>query len=263
MAHIVQIPVSFEFRTAKIQWEETRAEVVGWRDDSPDQKTALHLIADVQRAGQKSTISIPLAKLPEQQRKECLSAIGKAHRHQLVREICSSLELLYFVHNRKTHFPNEELRKSTSPADAWVMRDEFFSLKGSDEKTLTFLNSWGRWAGLRNYVDFTEIANLQKEVRNALTNSPDEWFSTLAFPAMVNSRSPQFPFFTLLTDACQVAIRMATTIDLLQQIEFRTCARSDCGKPFAIKSKRKRDYCSQYCGHLESVRRGRTAQRSA
>jgi hypothetical protein len=262
VAHIVQIPVLFEFRKAKIQWGEARAKVVGWRDDNPGQKMSLHLIAEVHCAGQKSRIAIPLVKLPEQQRKECLPAVGKPQSHQRVREICSSLELPYFVHNTKTHFPGDELRKNTSPGDAWLMRDEFLSLKGDREKTLAFLNKWGRWAGLRSYVDFTEIANLQEEVRTALTKSPDEWFSTLAFPTMVNSRSTQFPYFTMLTDACQVAIRMATTIDLLQHIEFKTCARLDCAKPFAVRSKRKRDYCSQYCAHLESVRRGRASQRS-
>ena len=51
---------------------------------------------------------------------------------------------------------------------------------------------------------------------------------------------------------------MTTTIDLLKQFEFRTCARPDCAKPFPVKSKHENDYCPQYCAHLESVRLVRT-----
>ena len=37
----------------------------------------------------------------------------------------------------------------------------------------------------------------------------------------------------------------------------KVCARPDCGKEFPVTSKHKRRYCTQYCGHLESIRRNR------
>ena len=261
MAQIVQIPLSFEFRTAKIPWEEAHASVIGWRNANASQQEPLHCIAQLRRAGKEHRIAISLSMLPKRERKQCLATLGKRHSDEMVKEICSSLELPYFVHNCKPYF-GDELRKRSLPDDAWQLRDEFLSLKGDAKNTISFLNRWGRWVPLRNYVGTSEITDLQVAVRAALTEAPDKWFSTVGFPTMVNSRSAQFPYFTMLTDACEVAIRMATTIDLLQQIEFRTCARPDCAKPFPVKSKRKRDYCTQYCAHLESVRRGRTAQRS-
>jgi hypothetical protein len=261
VAQEFQIPVSFEFRAAKkIQWQAASAKVTGWRDSHPEPKKPLHLIAKLRgAAGLESQIAIPLSKLPERERKACLATIGKRESDERVKEICSSLELPYFFHNGKTYF-GDDVRKHSLPSDAWQLRDEFLSLQGNAEKTLAFLNNWGRWLPLRRYVGLAEIADLQKDVRAALTESPDEWFVGVAFPTMVNSRSPEFPYFTMLTDACQVAIRMATTIDLLQRIEFKTCARPDCAKPFPVRSKRKRDYCSQYCAHLESVRRGRSVK---
>jgi hypothetical protein len=254
MAHIVQIPISFEFRKAKILWEESPASVIGWHT-GVSEKEPLHLIAKLRRGGPRSKIAIPLDKLPERERKLCLATVGKRHSDEMVKEICSSLELPYFAHGCETYF-GKEVRKHSLPDDAWQLRDEFLSLKGDPKKTISFLNRWGRWKSL-SYVDPSEIAHLQVAVRAALTEAPDKWFSTVAFPTMVNSHSAQFPYFTMLTDKCEVAIRMATTIDLLQRVEFKTCARPDCAKPFPVKSKRKRDYCTQYCAHLESVRRAR------
>jgi hypothetical protein len=263
VAHKFQIPISFEFRTAKITWQEATAKVIGWRDSQSESDKPLQLIADLRGgAGLKSQIGIPLSKLPDRERKACLATIGKRQSNERVKEICSSLQLPYFFHDGKTYF-GEDVRKHSLPSDAWRLRDEFLGLKSNAENKLAFLNCWGRWLPLRNFVALGEIADLQKDVRVALTESPDDWFSSVAFPTMVNTRSPRFPYFTMLTDSCQVAIRMATTIDLLQRIKFKTCARPDCAKPFPIRSKRKRDYCSQYCAHLESVRRGRTTKESA
>jgi CGNR zinc finger len=46
-------------------------------------------------------------------------------------------------------------------------------------------------------------------------------------------------------------------LDLLRGGKFQVCQRPDCGIPFATSSGHPRKYCSWYCGHLESVRRGR------
>jgi hypothetical protein len=260
VAHIFRIPISFEFRTAKIQWEEARANVIGWRKDDTTQTKPSHLIGELWRGGGKTKIAIPLSKLPVEERKHCLATLGRRRSDEIVKEICSSLELPYFIHNYKTYF-GEELKKHSLPNDAWHLRNDFLSVKADSKKTISFLNNWGRWVPLRNYVDASEIAELQLSVRAALTEAPEKWFDTFGFPTMTDSRSAKFPYFTMLTDASQVAIRMATTIDLLQQIEFKTCARLDCAKPFPVKSKRQRVYCTQYCAHLESVRRGRTVRR--
>jgi hypothetical protein len=265
MAHQIQIPLSFEFRATKIRWEEARANVIGWRNQQGETNDPVQLIAGIARtSGKKKTIGLPLSRLPEKEKKQCLSTLGKRHSDEAVKEICSGLELRYFVHDRETYI-NSELRKHSHDADPWRLRHDFLSLKGDSEAALEFLNKWGRWVRFRNYVDTAEISALQGAVRQALTSPAEIWFrSSYASPPKANSRSSQFPYFVMLTDACQAAIRMTTTMDLLRQLKFKTCARPDCDKPFPVMSRHERNYCTQYCAHLESVRRARksTSQRT-
>ncbi len=46
-------------------------------------------------------------------------------------------------------------------------------------------------------------------------------------------------------------------LDLLRGGKFQICQRPDCAIPFATSTSHPRKYCSWYCGHIESVRRGR------
>lgn len=264
MAHEIQIPMSFEFRTTKVQWEEARANVIGWWNQQGESNEPVQLTAGIaSTSGKKKTIGLPLSKLPEKERKECVATLGKRHSDEAVKEICSGLELRYFVHNRETYFKDSELRKHSHAANAWQLRDDFLSLKGDSEATLAILNKWGRWIPWRNYADMAEITALQRAVRDALTSPAEIWFRSLyASPPKVNSRSSEFPYFVILTDACEAAIRMTTTMDLLRQLKFKTCARHDCNRVFPVTSKHERGYCTQYCAHLESVRRGRKSNNS-
>lgn len=266
MAQTIQIPVSFEFRTAKVRWEEARASIIGWWNQRGGTDHPVQLVARItSTSGKRKTIGFPLSRLPEKEREGCLAMPGKRHANEAVKEICSGLELRYFVHDSKTYIADSELRKHSHPADAWQLRDDFLSLKANSEAALAILNKWGRWILWRNYVDMAEIIALQRAVRQALTSPPQIWFcSVYASPPLVNSRSSEFPYFVMLTDACEAAIRTTTTMDLLRQMKFKTCARPDCDKPFPVTSKHERNYCTQYCAHLESVRRVRksTTQRS-
>jgi hypothetical protein len=259
MAHEIQIPTSFEFRSATIQWEEARGNVIGWRRNQGEREKPTHLIAEIYSASSgKSTIGLPLHGLPETHRARSLETLKRKHADEAVRGICADLELRYFVHVSKTYVEDSELRKHSKAADAWQLRDDFLGLKGDDEAALAFLNKWGRWVPHRNYVAPVEISALQRAIREALMSPAKVWFrSRYASPPVVNSRSLEFPYFVILTDACEAAIRTTTTIDLLRKLKFRTCARLDCDKPFPVTSKHERNYCTQYCAHLESVRRAR------
>jgi hypothetical protein len=258
MAHSIQLPISFEFRTSKIQWEHSLATVIGWWGEQGGTGEPLKLIAQVTRAGSKSTIALPLSKLPENERKQCSKALGKRNSDDAVKQICARLELQYFFHSHKKFKSDSELRKHSLPADAWQLREDFLGLRADVDAVLALLNTWGRWSSVRDYVDMAELFSLQEAVRRALTSPAKIWFRSLyASPPVVNSRSSAFPYFVILTDACEAAIRTTTTMDLLRQLKFKTCTRPDCDKPFPITSKHERNYCTQYCAHLESVRRAR------
>jgi hypothetical protein len=217
-------------------------------------------VAESANSNKTAHFAVRVEQLPEELRKPCLATLGKGHADQAVMEICSALELQYFTHTHKTDFDHSELRKHSHAADAWRLRDEFLRLNADNDATLRFLNKWGRWLPLRAYVDLTEICQLQRRVREALTSSPKKWFASgYASPPMARSGSTEFPYFRILTDSVQAAIRMTTTIDLLRELKFKTCARPDCRVPFPVESKHERRYCTQYCAHLESVRRQRKA----
>jgi hypothetical protein len=262
VAHIIQIPVSVEFRTTKIQWEEVRANITGWRNQQGE--APAQLIAGIRTiSGKKKTIAFPLSKLPYKERKQCLGALEEGHSEGAVTDICSGLDLRFFVHDRKTYIEDLDLREHSQAADAWQLRDDFLNLKPNGETVLAFLGKWGRWKSHRNYVDLAEIIAFQQAVRQALTSPAEIWFRSLyASPPVVNSRSSKFPYFVILTDACTAAMSIATTMDLLRHLKFKICARSDCANTFQVTSSHRRDYCTQYCAHLESMRRSRKSRRS-
>lgn len=263
VAPYFNIPVAFEFRRVDVQWMEVRPSVIGWARHQDGTLDPVHLIAEIADKAGTHQIKLPLSHLLEQDRKRCLATTGRRDADEALKEMCDSVDTIVFTHTRKTYIADGELIKHSVPDDAILMRADFLRLKGNSETVLAFLNKWGRWVSHRNYVDVAELLDLQRAARHALTVSPAEWLSThySDLPG-ARSRSREFPFFNILTDACQVAIRIMTTIDLLQQTKIRICARPDCAVPFPMRSKHNRVYCNQYCAHLESVRRARMAQRS-
>jgi hypothetical protein len=141
-------------------------------------------------------------------------------------------------------------------ADAWEMRNDFLRINDTMESAIAFLNKWGCWNHEKS-VGLPELIRLRDAVREGLISSPEKWFASQFGHSYIWQRSPAYPFFALHTDQCERAICMTVTIDLLHRVKFKICARRDCGLPFAVSSKHKRKYCTQYCGHLESVRRNR------
>jgi hypothetical protein len=57
------------------------------------------------------------------------------------------------------------------------------------------------------------------------------------------------------------AILATVYIDGASAREFALCARPDCAKPYLIRTKHKRIYCTQDCAHLEGLRRKRTLEK--
>jgi hypothetical protein len=51
------------------------------------------------------------------------------------------------------------------------------------------------------------------------------------------------------------AMLLSIFLDRLKGARFLLCARHDCGRLFQVTSAHRRKFCSQYCGHFESLRR--------
>src|SRR5262249_11855052 len=101
-----------------------------------------------------------------------------------------------------------------------------------------------------------DMWQFQKHCQKAL-EEPEKWLTEVQklFPALVARR--QYPHFGLTVVGCQEALRTTITIDILKNVRFRLCARHDCRTPFPVETRHQREYCCQYCAHLESVRRQR------
>lgn len=158
--------------------------------------------------------------------------------------------------------PTIESGPLSKPADAWAMRQEFFGLRpDKTDALLEFLNRWGLW-GSGNTPKQEWLAEIWQKhdlFRRAVKRPIAEWLQDefngvlrYAYP-----RPQQYPFHFLTVSGCEQAIRVTITLDLLHRVKYSICARPDCRVPFPIESQHERKYCSQYCGHIESVRRKR------
>jgi hypothetical protein len=62
----------------------------------------------------------------------------------------------------------------------------------------------------------------------------------------------------IVTTVCFAdALAASIRIDEMRKAKWRKCQRRDCGETFAAIGPRKRKFCSWYCGHIHSVRKGR------
>jgi len=77
------------------------------------------------------------------------------------------------------------------------------------------------------------------------------------------ARLSTYPFFQTSDSTCSTAIETTITMDKLRDIPYRLCALEGCGKPFPLKTRHDKLYCSTEHAHHASVKRGREAKRKA
>jgi hypothetical protein len=262
VAHILQIPIEFGFRIARVEWSAASARVTGWwkRDDGTIDTDGL--TAEISHHGSTDVARFGLGDLPEQEWELCVETIGDED-DELVTDICSKWQPLLFLPS----VADKEYRWTKSAfmrldrADAWEMRDDFLHMASDHENAIAFLNKWGHWRGGR--TDLERMLQLQRQVHEALTSPPAKWFTSSVPPYLdLWKRDPEYPFFALRTCHCETAICMTVTADLLRRAKFKICARKDCRAPFEVRSRHKKKYCRQYCGHLESVRKNRKSRKN-
>lgn len=154
-------------------------------------------------------------------------------------------------------------------ADAWEAREEFFRLqRGDTKKLLTFFNKWGQWVSdsTDEGVAAEEVWQICDRFRRAVRGPLTEWLtdqSVNASPLALFMPRAEYPHFFFATTSCALALHTTITLDLLRGIKFRPCAREDCPVVFSVDSDHKRKFCTQYCGHLVSLRKQRRKAKTA
>jgi hypothetical protein len=191
-------------------------------------------------------------------------------------------------------FPPWEVLARCVPFEAWKVRDEFLSLR-TDQEFLDFLNRVGRfmpsmgtgWV-VTGQWDTDDLKVWQEIFREFLKRSPATWDravedvfkpGTVRLVRRILKTSNRFTLLFHWRGVQQVewrsaqhiaaleardvvtAILATIYIDHLHGTKFGFCNRHDCRRAYKIESKHIRKYCSQYCAHLESLRRMRERQR--
>jgi hypothetical protein len=172
--------------------------------------------------------------------------------------------------------------------NGWQCRDEFFELPENDFARLAeFLNKVGvwssdaepsalsHWAKNPMYAHVDEVWQFREDLKDALLYRkhfmagvtpnlprPKTLLDLIAQPHPANEFPLRFELTKVAAGVVTVTnarhMLLATVLaDIVRGIRFDTCKRKDCGKPFAIESEHKRHFCSQYCGHLVSLRKKR------
>jgi hypothetical protein len=99
--------------------------------------------------------------------------------------------------------------------------------------------------------------HVQDLMKWGLTCGAGEWFNSGYSHSKLDGPRAKFPHYVLAASSVYDVLIATITVDHLRETKFSVCARPDCRVPFPIESQHKRTYCSQYCAHLESVRRNR------
>jgi hypothetical protein len=105
------------------------------------------------------------------------------------------------------------------------------------------------------------IWEFQQECRTGLNKPAEKWLSK--HPLRKLDSRQEYPHYVLRATSCRRAILDTIVIDHLRKVQFRLCARPDCRTPFAIETRHQREYCCQYCAHIESVRKQRAVKKEA
>jgi hypothetical protein len=293
MAHNIQMPLAFEFRPLRASWDSVVAEITGLAlSKSPSDE--LQFSAKVHKGDTTYLLGIPWWALPEEvlrlySEKSTVRPDVRGHSAELL--VCSPVsvrsdkrpeadawtmrkEFLHLKRNTKSllAFLNKWGVWGTTPTVSGfpepasvpptgrVRRDLGPRTVDIDLDPNWLSNIFASGVDHQAYILPVGIWNFQQKCRKTLTSRTDNWLTDFQklLPLTLRRR---YPYFLLGTSNCREAIVHTITLDLLKNVQFRICARGDCGAPFPIENQHRREYCCQYCAHIESVRRQRRAAR--
>ena len=158
--------------------------------------------------------------------------------------------------------------------EAFALRDNFFAIQ-SAEDALRFFQEYGPYQLAKHLDmetqpvklsqvlrrrDFYTHALFERSIKNMARNYKGEEVREAFENMYLWGNLPMELVFRQPMGAIvrckdvEDALRATVFLDKLRGLPWKRCARKDCGKPFEVKGKRERLYCSPECAHLQSVR---------
>jgi hypothetical protein len=203
------------------------------------------------------------------------SFIGRDH-HALKGEALSQVD----VDILNFEFPVLVCKQKGHPSrctqgDPLIARNAFLGLPQEIPALSDFLATYGTWsvASTENItfdnpqptstqsnvsvVEPEQFWRQQRSLRHAMLEGASLWISRNRPEFQLSSRK-KFPHFFHEDSTCLEAIINSFTVDFMRGVRVMRCQRTDCQNIFEDSHKGKR-FCTQYCGHLTSVRRNRAA----
>lgn len=260
MAHNLSIPVEINCETLPSTWEIGIARARKLHTEFLGRSLEVIVISPQRFRG--LTRSIALKDLPPE-----LIGLLRANGNRLSKGACA-IEIEVLI----GYFPSGPVFRKVDP---WELRSEFLALDGSTIGLVSFLNRFGGWDRRRSpgmgsslhenaaVVVPKGIWRDRKRIEADLMAGASKWFSDSSDRDRMRSffTRPEFPHYYRDIAFCADTIDASITIDFLRKVSFRICERSDCGHLFPAERKGKM-YCTQYCGHLVSVRKTRKEQQA-
>jgi hypothetical protein len=257
MAHTFKLDIELICDIAPVTWTLGRAKPFTWSLDRQmgDRYLGMTITSPAAIAGERCWIR---EAIPRELRRELF--VGKKKLSSASRQ--QEFDVLIGYANRGE-------RGKALKVDPWALRNEFLRLKETNEALVAFLNKCGDWDESTSFWGYT---GYKSERRVRIFNPKSFWD---ARPKIIEAmkvgiltwrdsaygsdlqlrRRQEFPHLVHVDVYCFDAMMHTVTFDHLRRVKFRLCARPDCRNPFSVESQHKREYCDNYCAHLESVRR--------
>lgn len=178
---------------------------------------------------------------------------------------------------RKIELPDGTVTYKTEDLrikDAFVLRERFFEIKTLHD-ALAFFQEFGPYQvdsylgqaakpvklkAILHRRDFYSNALLHRSIGNlGRTYSADEMREFgenlyLWYPLPMELLFAQPMQAYVKCKDVEEALRASVFLDRLRGLPWQRCAREDCGRPFEIKNRHARLFCTPACAHLQSVR---------
>jgi hypothetical protein len=160
--------------------------------------------------------------------------------------------------------------------DAWEMREDFLGIERETWALSLFLSRWGLWSQGLGYatrvmsnnsplgfaLTFPHLIWAERErYSKAMAGKPIAWLKTA--PPLNFRQTSEPPYFDMESSYCKAAIEATISIDHLRNLKYRLCKLKDCQKPYRVRTKQQRMYCSTKCAHLANVRKLRAEKKKA
>lgn len=295
MAPTLLLPAEMQFSTRPLVWTAATAEYLGWVDEGYSRPVAQLQVIDPPKYAGLTQKALPedlpteiAARVPRSSPFKGFSR--KLHRERrpiplevLISEMPAAEQSLRKVDGWRMRDEFLRLERSTGALLVFLNRYGMWDAQQTSPKLrlAEYREDWQKWLEPEIvtpdeiwYVqDLREPAgkktgrreesetrlHMQDVIKWGLTCGAARWFNSGYSRAGLRGPRPSFPHFCISAETCREMLWITVTVDYLRGTKFRTCARPDCALPFEIQSKHRRNYCTQYCAHLESVRRNRAA----